>query len=335
MNLDDAIEEYARYRSGMGFSVNTVKADKAALKKFMAVTGNIRCKSLGPHHGEMYLSWMLSIGYKPRTVNLFISCLSSFAKWAVQRRFMGGNQNLLGTVRYQKVVDAPRRRVPVGDFPRLLDAADCEQSRILIALGLYLFLRSSEIVGLRLGDVDLEAGEIRVYQPKTKRWDTMPICAELDEELRRWLAFYAEDVRHIGPLRPDWYLTPSRSRHRIDLREPQQLEPTSRISNTSRKVHPALRGIGWEFTGEDAEGVHTLRRSGARALFDDLVARQDRARDDALRVVSAMLHHKSITQTEVYLGLEADREKRDVLLRGERMFAQTDHDNVVEIGVAR
>lgn len=333
MNLSDAIDEYSTYRLKAGFAANTVRAGDQWLRRFLACTGNIQVRSLGAHHGEMFLSTMLSKGYAPKSVNLGLSMVASFCKWARHRRLMSASSNPLATVRYQKVEDKPRRRVPVKDFPRLLDAAEHPQSRIIVSLGLYLFLRSSEIVELRLKDIDLEQGEVRVYQPKTQRWDVMPICAELDAELRRWLTWYAEDS---GPLQAEWRLVPARRKGRIDKPlEGPEMNPTARMSNTSLKIHEALRGIGWDVKGEDGEGVHTLRRSGARAWFDDLVERHDAARDGALRKVAAMLHHRSVVQTETYLGLDADREKRDVLLRGERMFTAPELGNVVRLDATR
>ena len=329
MDLDTAISQFNTYRSSSGYSRNTVHAGAAALGGLLVVTGNIQVRSLGAHHGEMYLSAMLTKGYQPTTINLRLSMVKAFVKWAGHRRLLGPNQNPLSTVRYQKVEDEPRRRVPVKDFPRLLDAARRPQGRILVALGLFLFLRSSEVVGLKVSDVDLDAGEVRVYQPKTKRWDVMPICAELDAELRRWLTWYAEDQAPVGPLDPGWYLVPARRHHRIDLPVvgPEMI-PTNKLTRTSEKVHEVLRSIGWDIGGKDMEGCHTLRRSGARALFDEL---EGRTRDGALRYVASMLHHKSVTQTEHYLGLDVDREKRDVLLRGERMFTPADTTNVIAL----
>lgn len=334
MTLDDAITEYVAYRRSSGYADNTVRAGEQWLRRFMACTGNIQVRSLTAQHGEMYLSWMLSRGYKPSSVNLGLSMLGSFCKWARHRRLMAANTNPLATIRFQKDEPRPRRRIPVHEFPRLLDAADHPQGRMIVALGLYLFLRSSEITRLSIGDVDLEQGEVRVFQQKTGRWDVMPICAELDDELRRWLTWYTEDS---GPLLPDYRLVPARRKVRIDLAlehpvfRTQQMNPLARMSNTSLKVHEALRGIGWDVRGEHGEGVHTLRRSGARAWFDDLVERNDEARDGALRKVAAMLHHRSVVQTETYLGLDADREKRDVLLKGQTMFTVDIPTNVVRL----
>ena len=74
-----------------------------------------------------------------------------------------------------------------------------------------------------------------------------------------------------------------------------------------------------------------MRRSGARALFDQLV--QD-GYDGAIRTVQAMLHHTSVTTTEVYLGIHLDKKRRDEAIRGKVMFPVS-AENVVELGVAR
>ena len=334
MNLDDAITEWCAARASMGYPKSTVKAGEQAMKLFLTVVGNVQVRNLGAHHGEMYLAYLRGRGNSPATINQRLSLARSFVDWARHRKYLRGNTNPLATVRGQKIEDRPRRRVPVHEFPRLLDAAETTggpQARIIVALGLYLFLRTSEIEDLRIRDVDLALGEVRVFQRKTTRWDTMPISVELDEEIRRWLTWYTED--QAAPLEEEWRFVPARRKHFIhDTLPGRVLNPGRRIGHTSHKIHAALRELGWEVSGEDAEGVHTLRRSGARAWFDDLTGRDDpAARDDALRKVAAMLHHRTITTTERYLGLDVDRERRDSLVRGERMFTTTDRANVVQI----
>ena len=76
--------------------------------------------------------------------------------------------------------------------------------------------------------------------------------------------------------------------------------------------------------------MHTLRRSGARAYFEQLLE-EGSIRDGVLRQIMAMLHHKSVLMTERYLGLDADREKRDVHLRGRRMFKVAHAINVIQL----
>ena len=47
--------------------------------------------------------------------------------------------------------------------------------------------------------------------------------------------------------------------------------------------------------------------------------------DGALRRVSSMLGHKSVTTTELYLDVDMARQDRNRLLRGQRMFEQATH----------
>ena len=112
--------------------------------------------------------------------------------------------------------------------------------------------------------------------------------------------------------------------------------PYTKCSRPHRYVQRTLVKFGIPIRDEEGkslhEGVHTLRRSGARALFDELVDRG--GYDGVLRLVAAMLHHKSTQMTERYLGLDVDTKKRNDLLRGERMFAEPDKSNVVELAPA-
>ena len=79
----------------------------------------------------------------------------------------------------------------------------------------------------------------------------------------------------------------------------------------------ALRAHGYDIAGE---GGHTLRRSAARALYDELV--EERGYDGALRRVQTMLDHKHSMTTELYLGLDVDKVARNKALRGKPMFTR-------------
>ncbi len=344
MRLDETIAEYLAHRRAVGYAKNTTRVEQQALDLLLVSVGNIQTRSLTAKHGEMYISAMTSKGLKPSTTNLYRGAFRRFCSWAATRRHLPATANPLGTTRSLRVTNPPRRRVAARDFGRLLDAAEHPQSRIIVALGLYLFLRSSEVIALDVENVDLDDSHILVYQPKTGRYDEMPICTELDAELRRWLTWYAQDVadRH-GPLQPHWPLVPPRRPSQLwndgsgkcggrpDIPPTGQLNPLRRAAQIQSKAQEALRGIGWVVTPSDREGIHTLRRSGARALYEQLILVGEAARDDAIGTVQAMLHHKTRALTEHYIGLEAEREKRDTRLAGRAMFPPR-AENVVELG---
>ena len=331
--LSDVIDDYCTYRRAT-MAKGTALATEQSLRQFLAVVGNIQTKSLEPKHAERFQTTMLVAGKKPATVNNRMSQLSAFSKWATAHRLV--STSFTGTTRMIPVPPKAKLRVAVSDFQRLLDAADRPDRRITVALGLYLFLRGGEMKTLRVGDVRLDEGLIDVVIHKTNQMDEMPICWELDQEIRRWFVAYAEDIGR--PIHRDDFLIPAHRRFPGWLERPLtgNYQPDRMVLRPYHHVQCILDAAGYPVTEQgkkSGEGVHTLRRSGARALYDALVDGRlgdASARDDALRQVMTMLHHSSITITELYIGLERDRQKRDRTIKGVRFLPQA-AENVLEL----
>lgn len=332
IRLDEAIEEFLRYRKAAGFRPNTLKVNDRSLRKFLAVVGNIQTGQLDAVHGERFQAFLMGKGYKPNTVSAGLTSLSAFVKWLRSRHYIGANADPMANIRLPRPDVEPRQRLRREEFGEFLDKAARPYDRMVCALGLYLFLRAGEIQAIRLKDVDLEGGEILVHIEKTNQVDSMPISAELDAELRRYLRWYADDLTE--PFKDDMYLIP-RIRRRpfandgtgpgggfIVEREKGNVIPFTKSTRPHRYVQRTLVAHGVPIRGKDGkslmEGVHTLRRSGARALFDELVERG--TYDGVLRLVSSMLHHKSTVMTERYLGLDVDVKKRNDAFKGQLMF---------------
>jgi integrase len=330
--LSDAIDEFLAYRKAAGLAKNTLLVNKRGLSAFLALVGNIQVRHLDARHGEQYQSYLMGKGYKPNTVNTNLTTFTAFVKWLRSRRLLRSDSDPAGNVRQIRAMVEPRQRLEKQEFPAFLDHAKTPHERIICALGLYLFLRTSEISALKVGDVNLVAGTIFVRIQKSQTTDEMPISAELDRELRDWLTWYAEDIDE--PLKDDMWLVPTRRRPTMKNdgsgpgggymveRERGNCVPYDKLRRAARYVQKVLEAYGMPLRNEEGEsnreGCHTLRRSGARALFDELV--ENASYDGALRLVSAMLHHKSTTMTERYLGLDVDVKKRNDLLRGKKMF---------------
>lgn len=309
-------------KESQGLSPRTLENYRHVLQRFHRQVGDIYPGSLEPHHYAAYFA------ARPKGAGLRVdhSVLKQWTVWCIANGHMGRHQDHMAGRRVPRTMPRQRRRLEATAFPELLDAAGrtSPRDRITVALGLYLFLRAGEMRDLRIKDLDLQDGYMRVRITKTRQVDEMPICLELDRELRAWLSYYSVCC---GPLHDDNYLVP-----RFDLRwgrgemgrsrehALRAKEPTSR-TRLARAVGQALQGIGWDVTPDDREGVHTLRRSGARALFDSLV---DRSYDRALERVQSMLHHSNTTMTEHYLGIEASRHKRNVTIKGVAMFPVPD-----------
>ncbi len=333
-DLQSVTDEWLRAAS-VDRSPKTIEAYRKMSRRLITVVGNIQVQNLEPRHVDTFFADCRARGNGPDQLNQHLSCLRMLCLFARQRRLAPQTWDpTVGRTR-QKVIPTSKLLLPATEFPRLLDAADHPRDRMVIALGIFLFLRSSEISGLRVRDVDLDREEIEVTIQKTKQRDLMPICAELNDEIRRWLTWYSQSA---GGLQPDWWLVPTKARPQVAWDpvahayhtargEVARLAPARQFDKVAECVQRSLKRCGYETYWQ---GGHTLRRSGARALYDRL---SDDGHDSAIRRVQAMLHHSSMKMTEHYIGIELDTKKRNSLLKGQAMFPR-DTSNVTPLRVA-
>jgi integrase len=317
MLLSEGIALYCESRKGDGFAQNTIKNDYHVLTRICDIIGDVELTTITVHHLDTVLRIEGDRGLAAGSLNMYQSCLSAFSRWCRERGYMDLLQNPVGTRRYRK--DPPKRKdyVPASQFGALLDAAERthKRDRALVAAGLYLMIRQSELITIRIKDVNLVAREIDVFIRKTKDYDVMPISPEFHKELTAWFAAYEAEA---GPLDPDWYAFPAIKSTAFHV---WGVNPTAQIRKSEDIVRRALKGIGWK---EGWVGVHVLRRSSARALFEEnLLA----GYDGAMREVQTWLHHASVTMTERYLGLELDREKRNKKAKDRLMFPSVAEQN--------
>ena len=323
--LSPSIEAYMRHRRSQNYSKGTLKVDTQVLTKFLAVVGNIYCHQITDRHVQRHFE-EVSKTRGPASLKNDHGVLVRFFKWARHTGRMPADSDPMFGRRQPKAIKRERNRLHVSRFPELLAAAEERdpRDRALCALLLYTLGRDSEVTDLRIRDLDLSSGWLKVRVYKTNAEDTLPVSSELDEEMRRWLTHYSRIHRGLEP----WhYLVPARGVFPVRgdngriLRHDSTYRPDKKISGAGRIVNPILEAIGFPVVDDkgkrSGEGSHTIRRSGARALFDQLVGD---GYDGALRITQSLLHHQSVTQTETYIGITADRRSRDDILRGRIMY---------------
>lgn len=331
VTLDEAIREFHHWREAIGIAATTRRQEAYVMRWFLTSVGNIYVQNITSRHVDDHLAERRRV-LKESTLNLHLAILRAFFKFAEHRRMLGRNGNPVAMHKGRKVPDRPRLRVPVHDFPRLLDATQHPRDRIVVAIGLYTLIRQSAMRLLRVADVGLADGYLEVFEPKTGKRDAKPIGAELDAELRRWLTWYGQELGR--PLAPDDFLVPAKERPGFvhgRVLVVGKLDPSRAVTRPHLPVQAALIGCGYATRDElgraTGEGVHTLRRSAARAMFDRLV---EDGHDGAIRIVQSMLGHSTLATTEHYIGVEPDRRRRDEIIRGKQMFP-TNRDNVVQL----
>lgn len=311
-----ALSQYMDHLQASGLKPNTIKNRTQVLRKATIVWGNKPVKRLNASDMDALLA---AYDWSPRTRNLYISNLRLFFRWMRRVRMVPRDFDPTVNLSNVRVPRTSRMRVPVEQFPALLDAAKHPRDRAVVALGLFLFLRGSELRTLQIQDVNFTDATVHIYRHKTQDEDTLPMCQELQEELSKYLSWYRQDQ---GDLQPNWFLVPAKfsqkftwvDGQRVLLDGPTPLRPERPMSHPYRPAKRALDALDLDAPGE---GEHTLRRSGARAWFNTLRAE---GHSGALMRVSSMLGHSDTRITEHYIGVDSERVERNNILSGNRMF---------------
>jgi integrase len=338
--IDEAVAVYLQLRKAK-FAHDTWINDRSQLLRLARAMGGLQIGSITPERMEKFFLGEGGVAEEmaPASFNKVLSRVETFLGFCRRRGWIKGD--LLAEIDRLPVTRRERLRLSASELLRLLECAQHPRDRAVLAVACNTALRAGEIADLRLKDVDLDGGWLHVRITKSHLEDQMPITLELDNELRAWLKIYSEQVGR--PVSPDAYLFPAKSAGRWRYEpnpKPGQpvygasnvyvhgdLRPDAPIRKPAEIVQRALRASGYEIG--PGEGLHTIRRSLARAYFE---RESEKGNDVALRATAALLHHSSTQVTEHYLGLSHEKVRRDRSLRGKSFLgAMTEAENLVNL----
>lgn len=324
MRLTGALTEFEQTLVVKRRSRSTVKAHCFPIRKLIEVVGDLPVRDLTEEHFGELLAHM-GEDWAPSTRNMYMSNVRGkrgFLRYCRKRGWAPTDWDPLDDWENEKVAKRPRIWIDVDEFAALLDAASYPKDRAVIALGLFTLCRGSEITAMQWKHVNWQARTIDIYRQKTKQFDTIPMPSELLVELERWSVHVCQNQMVTRP-DPDWYLIPHqyplpmlRSGDRLQpTGEPPRLKPWLPMHQPYRSVKGAMERLGLDSFGG---GVHVCRRSGGRARF--FMYREDDGTSQAFLHVASLLGHADIKTTQVYLGIEPERLRRNELLAGKPMF---------------
>jgi integrase/recombinase XerD len=173
------------------------------------------------------------------------------------------------------VVRQPRRLpdvLSVEEVALLLQAAPGPKYKAAFATAYGAGLRVSEVVALKVGDIDSERMLLRVEQGKGRKDRHAMLSPQLLEQLRAWW----REGRRRGALLPAGWLFPGRN----------PIEPLS-TRQLNRAVHAAADAAGIK----KRVSPHTLRHSFATHLLEQ---------DTDIRVIQVLLGHAKLDTTARY-----------------------------------
>jgi site-specific recombinase XerD len=209
---------------------------------------------------------MVDEGTSPTTIDCTITGL---------KFFFGVTLGHIELMAKMQPVHVPRT-LPVvlsrEEVARLIAAASNSKYQAALSLAYGTGLRASEVVGLRVGDIDGERMTLRVQQGKGQKDRYAMLSPLLVERLRLWWR-----VAHAqGKMLPGGWLFPGQNP--VDPLTPRQLNRA--IKDAVDVAHIDKR-----------VSMHTLRHSFATHLLEQKVD---------IRVIQVLLGHKRLETTSLY-----------------------------------
>jgi integrase/recombinase XerD len=286
--LEPALDLFlAHLRVEKGLAPNSVDAYGSDLRRYLeglSARGVTDWARVGRAEIRAHLAGLARRGLSPRSQARALSAIRAFHRLLVSERIASEDAS--------DEIEAPRlgRKLPGllsrGEIGRLLAAPDPRtaagrRDRAMLEMLYATGLRVSELVGLALNDLDLEA-RVVLARGKGRKERLVPVGAPAAEAVRAYLSG-ARDRILRGRRSRDLFVT-SRGGRMTRHGFAKRLGLWARAAGIGRTVSP-----------------HVLRHSFATHLLEG---------GADLRAVQAMLGHADVSTTQIYTHVERGHARR-------------------------
>ena len=190
--LEQLIEEFLRYLLiDKGYSNNTINSYRIDLEKFLKYNKNRNVNDISNDDIREYVKWLSKNELNQKTISRNISCLRSFYKFLVIEKFVKNNpSDSLITPKIKKSLPST---LTEEEVLKLLDIKLTDsfsyRNKAMLELMYGTGLRVSELVSLKLQDIDLSEDIVRTFG-KGKKERIIPIGDYAVEYLKKYLEEY-------------------------------------------------------------------------------------------------------------------------------------------------
>ncbi|KPJ77097.1 MAG: recombinase XerD [Deltaproteobacteria bacterium SG8_13] len=286
--MDNLVDRYINYLLvEKGLSATTIDAYSADLSRYTAYLTASGAGGVSDNDTQLLLRYLIDMrdeGLTPRSRARHLVSIRGFYRFLVQEKILPADPAAL--------IDLPKSglRLPdvlsVEEVKRLLDAPDMTRPagfrdaamlEMLYAAG----LRVSELIRLKLLDVNLEAGFVRVFG-KGARERVVPIGKHARDKLEEYLASF----------------------------RPQLLkQSSSAYLFVARAGKPMTRQGFWKLLKKYALQADILKTVSPHSLRHSFASHLLEGGAD-LRTVQIMLGHVDIATTQIYTHVARDQLKK-------------------------
>ncbi len=286
--MQELLQDFLLHLSGKNYSLNTLKSYFADLVDFFQYLREEKfdLEDLNLAIIQAYLSRLRERGFSPFSIARRLSSLKSFFYFLIEER--GFKISFLSFLESPKLPQRLPKVLSLEEIEKLLQAPNLNSSlgfrdrtmlEVLYATG----IRVSELVGLKLENLNLNLGLVRVFG-KGKKERVVP----LGEVALEYLMKYLEEIR------------------------PKFLAGKSKdFLFLNRRGAPLTRQRFWQILKEYARKIglplskvspHIIRHSFATHLLEGGID---------LRALQMLLGHSSLLTTQIYTHLNFEKLKKD------------------------
>ena len=233
--------------------------------------------------GDYFLFLRTERHYAPSSLSLTLAALRTFYR---DHLGTGATWKLWQELKVRRVEPLPTV-LSRQEVAQLLAAVERDRFRTILRLIYHTGLRIREACRVEIGDIEREAGRLRVREGKGGKQRCVPITSEMIADLRRFWSRHRHPRFLFPGMQVDWK----------SLKEPlttRALRATTPMSESS--VQNAFR-LALAASGIKTKATpHTLRHSYATHLLEEGVS---------IRLISQYLGHASLDTTLIYTHLTA------------------------------
>ena len=289
----DTIKRFRRYlRLERSYSENTLDAymrDIDKLRVFISKRDDSDRSLLNVTLEDLqeFLASLFDLDISPRSQARIISGLRTYYKFLMLDGFTENDPT--------ELLESPKQGehlpevLSVEEVDSMLSAIDLskpegQRNHAIIEMLFSCGLRVSELVNLKLSNLYIDEGFIRVFGKGSKE-RLVPISRRAIDDLRYW--FIDRNALSIKPGEQDYVFLNRRGAHLTRTMILIMIKKTAADAGIKKTVSP-----------------HTLRHSFATALLEG---------GADLRSIQAMLGHERIGTTEIYTHLDMSHIREDIL----------------------
>lgn len=284
MNNNQLIERFIESQwVERGLSDNTLEAYRTDLSKFTQWISNnsLELTEIKNNHIRDYLAYRFDQKFKASSTARMLSCLRRFYRYSLSNGIIQEDPTL--QVENPSIPKALPKSLTEDDVEQLLQASNIEEAiglrdRTMLETLYACGLRVSELVNLRLGEINLRQGVVRIVGKGNKER-----LVPLGEEAVAWLARYIRDAR------PEL----------LNGQQNDVVFPSRRGTLMTRQTFwHRLKKMAKEAGIDKPLSPHTLRHAFATHLLNH---------GADLRVVQLLLGHSDLSTTQIYTHIAKQR----------------------------